>query len=107
MTTLPIAPVGPRSDKRGNSIPLGRVLLLALGGLSLLAGLDAGLVRLGVWAPVTSERVGDLHGPVMVLGFLGTLISLVLPVSIAMLIGWFLLFIGWYLLGLPLGPQDL
>ncbi len=49
---------------------------MALGGLSLLAGLDAGLVRLGVWAPVASERVGDLHGPVMVLGFLGTLISL-------------------------------
>ncbi len=42
----------------------------------MLAGLDAGLVRLGVWAPVASERVGDLHGPVMVLGFLGTLISL-------------------------------
>ena len=37
----------------------------------------------------------------------GTLISLVLPVSIAMLIGWFLLFVAWYLLGLPLGPQDL
>ncbi|MDO5735643.1 MAG: hypothetical protein Q4P15_04125 [Propionibacteriaceae bacterium] len=49
---------------------------MALGGLSLLAGLNAGLVRLGVWAPVASERVGDLHGPVMVLGFLGTLISL-------------------------------
>ncbi len=41
-----------------------------------MAGLNAGLVRLGVWAPVASERVGDLHGPVMVLGFLGTLISL-------------------------------
>ena len=38
---------------------------------------------------------------------MGTLISLVLPVSIAMLIGWFLLFVAWYLLGLPLGPQDL
>lgn len=76
MSTLPIAPPRPRTDKRGNTIPLGRVLLLALGGLSLLAGLDAGLVRLGVWAPVASQRVGDLHGPVMVLGFLGTLISL-------------------------------
>lgn len=37
----------------------------------------------------------------------GTLISLVLPLSIAMLVGWFLLFVAWYLLGLPLGPQDL
>lgn len=47
-----------------------------LGGLSLLAGLNAGLVRLGLWAPVDSDRIGDLHGPVMVLGFLGTVISL-------------------------------
>lgn len=50
--------------------------LLALGGASLLAGLDAGLVRAGVWAPVPSERLGLAHGIVMVLGFLGTLISL-------------------------------
>lgn len=42
----------------------------------MLSGLNAALVRLGVWAPVASERIGDLHGPVMVLGFMGTLISL-------------------------------
>ncbi len=42
----------------------------------MLTGLNAALVRLGVWAPVASARVGDLHGPVMVLGFMGTLISL-------------------------------
>ena len=70
------APSHPLASGQRGSVPLARVLLLALGGLSLLAGLDAGLVRLGVWAPVASERVGDLHGPVMVLGFLGTLISL-------------------------------
>lgn len=50
--------------------------LLVLGGISLLSGLNAGLVRLGVWAPVASDRMGDLHGPVMVMGFLGTVISL-------------------------------
>nr|WP_245193133.1 hypothetical protein [Kocuria sp. JC486] len=49
---------------------------MVLGGLSLLAGSNAGLVRLGLWAPVDSDRIGDLHGPVMVLGFLGTVISL-------------------------------
>ncbi len=76
MSTLPTAPPAPRLRNPGTSIPLGRVLLLALGGLSLLAGLNAGLVRLGVWAPIASDRVGDLHGPVMVLGFLGTLIAL-------------------------------
>ncbi len=53
-----------------------RLLLVALGGASLLSGLNAALVRLEVWAPVASERAGDVHGLVMVLGFLGTLISL-------------------------------
>lgn len=53
-----------------------RTALILLGGLSLLSGLNAALVRLDVWAPVASQRVGDLHGPVMVLGFMGTLISL-------------------------------
>lgn len=54
----------------------GRVLLVALGGVALLSGLNAALVRLEVWAPVASDRLGDVHGQVMVLGFLGTLISL-------------------------------
>lgn len=53
-----------------------RLLLVALGGAALLSGLDAALVRLDVWAPVPSQRVGDVHGQVMVLGFLATLISL-------------------------------
>ncbi|MDO5670910.1 MAG: AbgT family transporter [Corynebacterium sp.] len=34
----------------------------------------------------------------------GTLMSLALPFSIAMLVGWFLFFCVWYLLGIPLGP---
>lgn len=54
----------------------GRVLLVALGGVALLSGLDAALVRLEVWAPIASDRLGDVHGQVMVLGFLATLISL-------------------------------
>ena len=54
----------------------GRLALLALGGASMIAGLDAGLVRLEVWAPVPSQRAGDVHGLLMVLGFLGTLIAL-------------------------------
>lgn len=35
---------------------------------------------------------------------IGTLMSLALPYSIAMLIGWFLMFCVWWLIGLPLGP---
>ncbi|HET7725006.1 MAG TPA: hypothetical protein VFK68_10230 [Propionibacteriaceae bacterium] len=56
---------------------------MALGGAALLAGLDAGLLRLGVWAPVVSQRAADVHGQVMVLGFLATLISLERAQSLA------------------------
>lgn len=56
--------------------PRGRLALIALGGACMISGLNAALVRLEVWAPVNSERAGDVHGLVMVLGFLGTLISL-------------------------------
>ncbi|WP_342318166.1 AbgT family transporter [Corynebacterium mayonis] len=34
----------------------------------------------------------------------GTLMSLALPYSIAMVVGWFIFFIIWYFLGIPLGP---
>ena len=53
-----------------------RAPLLLLAGLSLLAGLDAALVLLGLPAPVTTDRLPDVHGMVMVLGFVGTLVSL-------------------------------
>lgn len=35
---------------------------------------------------------------------IGTLMSLALPYAAAMLIGWFLFFVAWWLLGIPLGP---
>ncbi|MFC7403822.1 AbgT family transporter [Georgenia alba] len=35
---------------------------------------------------------------------IGTLLSLTLPLSIAILVGWFLFFLLWYAVGLPLGP---
>lgn len=53
-----------------------RVALLATGGFSLLAGLDAALVATGVWAPVTAGHLEGVHGMIMTLGFLGTLIAL-------------------------------
>ncbi len=53
-----------------------RVAIIALAGVSLLTGLNAALLRLGVWAPLPSDRLADLHGPAMTLGFMGTLISL-------------------------------
>ena len=51
-------------------------LLLLPGGLALLTGMDAGLTLAGAPAPVGSARLAELHGPLMVLGFLGTVIAL-------------------------------
>ena len=53
-----------------------RLGLVALGGVSLLSGLNAALLLLDVWAPVRSERLADVHGVLMALGFLGTLIAI-------------------------------
>ncbi len=50
--------------------------LLAGGGVALLAGLDGGLLLLGLPAPVTTARLLQVHGPLLVLGFVGTLVAL-------------------------------
>jgi hypothetical protein len=56
-----------------NQLARGRLLLLAGGGLGLLAGLWSGLARAGVHRPLGPVME---HGILMVLGFLGTLIAL-------------------------------
>lgn len=53
-----------------------RLAFLLPGGLALLAGLDAALLLLGLPAPVTLDRLPLVHGPLLVLGFVGTVISL-------------------------------
>jgi hypothetical protein len=53
-----------------------RIIFLIPAGVALLAGLNAGLLLLGVPAPVATERMPDAHGMVMVLGFVGTVIAL-------------------------------
>ena len=35
---------------------------------------------------------------------IGTLVSMTLPICIAVLIGWTLFFLLWYALGIPIGP---
>jgi hypothetical protein len=57
------------------------LMLLAL--LSLLAGLWAGLLRLGWQLPPISLQLPAQHGPLMVSGFLGTLISLERAVALS------------------------
>lgn len=52
------------------------VSLLVVAAIGLLAGLHAGLVRLGFLAGTSSVVSPMAHGPLMVNGFLGTLIGL-------------------------------
>ncbi|WP_206051869.1 hypothetical protein [Nocardioides ferulae] len=66
----------PAETRAGGRPGLGRVAFLLPAGLSLLAGLDAALLLLDLPAPVTSERLPLVHGVLLVLGFVGTLIAL-------------------------------
>lgn len=54
---------------------LRRLPLLAPALIALLAGLWAGLLRLGLDLPPLRPALAELHGPLLVLGFLGTLIG--------------------------------
>jgi hypothetical protein len=58
------------------TVSRARLLLIVLGMLALLAGLWAGLVRIGWEVPLLQPDLPSVHGPLMVSGFLGTLISL-------------------------------
>lgn len=53
-----------------------RYPLMALGVLALLVGMWAGLLRIGWALPRFGSAFPTFHGPLMVSGFLGTLISL-------------------------------
>lgn len=74
-----------RPPPRGASTP-GRFPFLLLGVLSLLAGLWAGLLMLGLHVPTWRGSLGEDHGPLMTLGFLGTVISL--ERAVALRRGW-------------------
>lgn len=63
-----------------------RAIFLLPAGLAMLAGLDAALLLLGLSAPVSATRLADLHGMLMVVGFLGTLIALERAVALRQ--GW-------------------
>ncbi|PCC42324.1 hypothetical protein [Brevibacterium aurantiacum] len=61
-----------------------RLAFLVPAALSLLAGLDAALILLGLGAPVMMERLPGVHGILMVFGFVATLISLERAVALAL-----------------------
>lgn len=56
--------------------PLTRLVFVIPAALALLAGLDAALLLLGVPAPLTFDRLPALHAPLLVFGFIGTLVVL-------------------------------
>lgn len=65
-----------------------RGVLLVPAGVAMLAGLDAALLLIGVPAPVTAERLPDVHGMLMVLGFVGTLVCLERAVALGKPVGY-------------------
>jgi hypothetical protein len=74
----------PLASRSGSLLGI-RIPLLALGALALLAGLCAGLWRLG-WAVPHGSFLGAIHGPLLISGFFGTLISLERAVALGR--GW-------------------
>ncbi len=73
-----------------------RLPLLVPAALALLAGLDAALMLLGLPTPVELDRLPDVHGMLMVLGFVGTLIAVERAVALRRPLG----FLAPVLLGL-------
>jgi len=63
-------------------LPRIRFLLMGLGALSLLVALWTGLVRLGWSLPLGHPALPFVHRPLMVCGFLGTLIGVERAVAI-------------------------
>lgn len=73
---------GPVKIRQSEPLPLQRLLFLVLAFVSVMAGLNAALVRLGALAPVASTELGAIHGVLMIYGFLGTAIGLERAVSL-------------------------
>lgn len=62
--------------------PPWRVPLLILGFIALFVGAGAGLARLGWSMPAVAASAAALHGPLMICGFFGVVISLERAVAI-------------------------
>lgn len=56
--------------------PSWRIAWMLPAALTMLAGLNAALMLIGVPAPVTLARLAEVHGAALVLGFVATLVSL-------------------------------
>ncbi len=77
--TVPDAGASPLA---GGVPPVWRIPLLMLGFAALLVGAGAGLARLGWSMPALSVSASAVHGPLMLCGFFGVVISLERAVAI-------------------------
>jgi uncharacterized membrane protein len=78
---------GTRTTTRPSARPVmsrggARLMLLVPGAVCLFAGLDAALLLLGLPAPVETARLPVVHGPLLVFGFIGTVIALERAVAV-------------------------
>jgi len=69
-----------------------RFLFIGFAGLSLLSGVWIGIARLGVALPLPNPAMIALHGPLMTIGFLLTLIGLERAAAVD----------RWWVYGIPL-----
>ncbi len=82
MSGASVSPARPdQAARRLHSRVAVRAPLLALAAVALLTGLCGGLVRLGLNLPYAAS-LSELHGPLLVSGLFGTLISLERAVAI-------------------------
>jgi hypothetical protein len=72
----------PAAAARARRVAWERLPLLAFGFVALFAGIGAGLARLGWATPEAVAGAAALHGPLMVCGFFGVVISLERAVAI-------------------------
>lgn len=68
--------VTPTTSELRRRPPSWRLAWMLPAALSLLAGLNAALLLLGLPAPISTARLTETHGMLLVLGFVGTLVAL-------------------------------
>ncbi|HEX6366926.1 MAG TPA: hypothetical protein VF000_12360, partial [Agromyces sp.] len=72
--------------RTASPLPLRAVWMIPA-AVGLVAGLDAALILLDLPAPITTARLPQVHGMVLVLGFVGTLVALERATALARPIG--------------------